>query len=442
MASRIPPFSIGRPGTPLDVPSAAELGAWIAGQRWFASKRQHITGVTIEDRVPLGPGWLCLARVVLGDGSADRYAVPLLEGPEVRDALDDPDFCDALLALIAAEARVAGARGEVVAARTRAFAGLEAGVRGRRLAGEQSNTSIVFGDTLILKHFRRLAAGPNPDVEITRFLTERTEFRHTPRLCGSLEYRDEAGAWALAMAQELVSGGARDGWRWLLERLAVGDDALAALASLGRRTAELHLALGGGGDPAFAPEPITPADVAAWTAAVQRQLDAARAALGERPDGVPARIDTAGLGALVGVAKQRHHGDFHLGQTLIGHDGVEVAIIDFEGEPLRPLDERRRKHTPLRDVAGLLRSLGYAAASAPAPAGWEARARAAFLGAYRAAAGAAPFLPRADADVIRAVAVLEVEKAAYEVVYEANNRPDWIAIPVRGIVQAARAVGG
>ncbi len=239
------------------VPSAAALGDWIAGQRWFASKRQRITGVTIEDRVPLGPGGLCLARVALADGSADRYALPLLEGAEVRDALDDPDFCDALLALIASEARVPGARGELVAARTRAFAGPAAGVRGRRLAGEQSNTSIVFGDALILKHFRRLAAGPNPDVEVTRYLTERTDFRHTPRLCGSLEYRDAAGAWALAMAQELVGGGARAGGGWLLEGGGGGDAALAALASLGRRTAELHLALGaGGGDPAFTPEPI------------------------------------------------------------------------------------------------------------------------------------------------------------------------------------------
>jgi trehalose synthase-fused probable maltokinase len=441
MAPQTPQGS-GGPGAPLDLPSAAELGAWIAGQRWFASKRRRITGVALEDRVPLGAGWLCLARVALDDGSADRYALPLLEGTEVRDALDDPDFCAALLALIAREARVPGAHGEVVAARTRAFVEVPSGVRSRRLEGEQSNSSVLFGDTLILKHFRRLAAGPHPDVEITRYLTERTEFRHTPRLWGSLEYRDEAGAWALAMAQELVHG-ARDGWRWLLERLADGDEALTALGGLGRRTAELHLALAAGdGDPAFAPEPITPADVEAWTAAVQRQLDAARAALGGRADGIPARIETAGLRALVGAAKQRHHGDFHLGQTLIGHGGAEVAIIDFEGEPLRPIDERRRKHTPLRDVAGLLRSLGYAAASAAVPPDWEARARAAFLEGYREAAGGAPFLPRTDAGLARAVAVLEVEKAAYEVVYEANNRPDWIAIPLRGIVQAARAVGG
>jgi predicted trehalose synthase len=429
---------MGRPGFP-GAPRVSALGGWIAEQRWFAAKQRRIRAVELEDGVALGPGTLWIARVELDDGSADRYAVPLLDGAAAVDALDDPAFCRALLDLIARESRAPGARGEVVASRTRAFPA-EVGAAGRRLAGEQSNTSVVFGDALILKHFRRLAAGPHPDVEITRFLTERTDFRHTPRLCGSLEYRDEAGGWALAMAQELVRDG-RDGWRWLLERLAGGDAALAPLARLGRRTAELHHALASDPrDPAFAPEPVTPADVHAWTGAVQRQLDAARAALGAGwPDGVPARIDAAGLGSLLGAVKQRHHGDFHLGQTLLTA-GADFAIIDFEGEPLRPLEERRRKHTPLRDVAGMLRSLGYAAASGPAPAGWEEQARRAFLDGYREAAGRAPFLPRDETDFARAVAVLEVEKAAYEIVYEANNRPDWIAIPVRGMIQAARAV--
>ena len=418
------------------------LGGWIAGQRWFGGKSRRIVAVTREDGVPVGPGTLWIARVRLDDGRDDRYAVPLLEGPAPADALDDPGFCRALLDLMASQARRPGARGELVGTRTHAFpATLAAGTPARRLVGEQSNTSVVFGDALIVKHFRRLAAGVNPDVEVTGFLTGRTSFRATPRLAGSLEYRDAAGAWTLAMAQELVRD-ARDGWRWLLDRLAAGDAALGPLATLGRRTAELHLALASDPvEPAFAPEPITIGDVAAWTAAVQQQLDAARAALGGRlPDGVPARVDAAGLAGLVGAARLRHHGDFHLGQTLAVRDGEDFAIIDFEGEPLRPLAERRQKHTPLRDVAGLLRSLGYAAASAPAPAGWETAAREAFVAAYRAAAAAAPFLPATAGALARALAVLEVEKAAYEVVYEANNRPEWVAIPVRGLVTAAAAL--
>ena len=417
------------------------LAPWIAGQRWFAGKTRRITSVVAEDALPVGDATLWIARVVLDDGGAERYALPLLEGATPADALDDPAFCHALLALILGGGRAAGTRGEAVGVPTRARPAERDGRPPRRLTGEQSNTSVLFGDAIILKHFRRLAAGVNPDVEITRFLTERTAFRHTPRLLGSLEYRDGAGPWALAMVQDLVAD-ARDGWRWLLERLAAGDGALAALARLGRRTAELHLALASDPrDPDFAPERVAASDVAAWTAGVQRQLDAARAALGGRlPDGVPPRVDGAGLGGLVGTLKIRHHGDFHLGQTLAVREGEDFVIIDFEGEPLRPLDERRRKHTPLRDVAGMLRSLGYAAASATAPDGWEEQAHVAFLDGYRSAAGAAPFLPADATAFTRALAVLELEKAAYEVVYEANNRPDWIKIPVRGLVRAARAV--
>src|SRR4030095_11666988 len=122
------------------------------------------------------------------------------------------------------------------------------------------------------------------------------------------------------------------------------------------------------------------------------------------------------LEGLWGPVKRPHHGDFHLGQTLAVGDGADFFIIDFEGEPLRPLDERRRKHTPLRDVAGMLRSLGYAAASAPAPAGWESRARAAFLEGYRAAAGPAPFLPLDDQGLTRAPGALEGEHGAARVV--------------------------
>jgi len=389
---------------------------WIAGQRWFASKTRRIVRVALEDGAAIGGGTLWIARVGLDDGTDARYAMPLLDAPAPSDALDDPAFCRALLHLIADGGRVAGARGEVVGAPTRAWPATDvAGLPPRRLAGEQSNTSVVFGEALILKHFRRLGVGVHPDVEITRFLTERTEFRHTPRLAGSLDYRDGEGVWALAMLQEMVTG-ARDGWRWLLDRLAGGDGALSALERLGRRTGELHVALASDArDPAFAPD---------------------------RPsDGVPIRIDAGGLGGLVGATKLRHHGDFHLGQTLAVRDGEDWALIDFEGEPLRPLAERRRKHTPLRDVAGLLRSLGYAAASARrAPTGWEDAARRAYLAGYRDAAGPASFLPGGEAALTRALAVLEVEKAAYEIVYEANNRPDWLPIPVRGLVSAAASL--
>jgi predicted trehalose synthase len=417
-----------------------DLAAWIARQRWFAAKSRRILAVHVDDRLRLGGATVHLVGVTLDDDTRHTYAVPLRDDRALADAFDDPVFCRALLDLMATAGRAGGERGAIQGRPSVAFPrGLAADAVVGRLTGEQSNTSVTFGDALIVKHFRRLVPGVNPELEICRHLTERVAFAHTPRLAGALEYVGPDGPPAtFAVAHELVAG-ARDGWRWLLARLERGDGALAPLRRLGERTAGLHLALGRGtGDPAFDAEPIVAADVAAWTAAVQRQLDAARAALGGcLPEGVAARVDAGGLAGLIGAVKLRHHGDFHLGQTLAVGDGEDFYIIDFEGEPLRPLDERRRKHTPLRDVAGLLRSLGYAAASAPVPEGWPAQARRAFLDGYRAVAGRAAFLPAGDAALGRALAVLEVEKAAYEVVYEVNNRPEWVAIPVGGLVTAS-----
>jgi maltokinase len=456
MAPHTPPRSgaPGEPGVPLDLPS------WLARQRWFAGKARPIRSAVGRDRVRLGPGTLYVVFVGFADnaGELERYLVALRSGERAVDAFDDTAFCHALLDVVRRGAEVEGDRGMLIGRPGQAFpADIAPDVPTRRIDGEQSNTSIVFGDRVIMKVFRRLADGINPDLEITRFLTEHTTFRGTPRLAGALEYfadgrgaierfADVGGMATLAVLQEYVAGG-RDGWRWLLDRLAAGDAALDALRRLGTRTAELHAALATPtADPAFGTEPITGADVAGWAEAVRRQLAAARAAAPGRtvPD-VPDVAGPRGLGGLVGRAKTRHHGDFHLGQTLAVRDGADFVIIDFEGEPLRPLEERRRKHTPLRDVAGMLRSIGYAAASAALSTAerrrWEADARAAYLAAYRAATVGAPFMPDADDAFARAVAVLEVEKAAYEIVYEANNRPDWIEIPLAGLVSATSSIG-
>ncbi|HEX2437968.1 MAG TPA: hypothetical protein VHT71_06625 [Methylomirabilota bacterium] len=422
---------------------AGGLAAWIAAQRWFSAKSHRIVGTRVEDRLRVGGGVVHLVRVELDDGSASTFVVPLRETSPPADAFDDPAFARALLDLIPSGGRVQGEHGAIVGRPASGFpADLPAGVTAHRLGGEQSNTSVTFGEALIVKYFRRLVPGVNPELEISRHLSERVAFPYTPRLAGALDYVGADGQTAaFAVAHRLVAGG-RDGWRWLLEALERGEDTRTALERLGARTAALHLAFARDvADPAFDPETITTADVTRWTSAVQAQLDAARSALGGRlPDGVPPGVDGRGLAGLVGAVKLRHHGDFHLGQTLAVDDGAEFYIIDFEGEPLRSLEERRRKHTPLRDVAGMLRSLGYAAATAGAPAGWEAAARAAFLAGYRATAGRAPFLPDGGAVFARALAVLEVEKAAYEIVYEANNRPDWVAIPARGLVTATAAL--
>jgi maltokinase len=435
-----------------DAGPPVDLAEWMAGQRWFATKTRRIVATTVEERLSIADATLYVVRVtvegqgaVAGDAAADRYVVALARGSAIVDAFDSPGFCRALLQLVETSAERRGERGALVGRPTRRFpAALPADVRVRRIGGEQSNTSIVFGDALIMKYFRRLPEGVNPDLEITRFLTEHTTFRNTPRLAGALEYVDGAGgASTLAVAHELVKDG-RDAWQWILDRLASGDGALEPLGRLGRRTAELHLALATPTtDPAFGVEPIGQVDVTAWAASLERQIEAAReAAGGALPEVPPGAADA--LGALVGGVKIRHHGDFHLGQTLTVGDGDDFMLIDFEGEPLRTLQERRRKHTPLRDVAGMLRSFAYAAATT-ARAGrdvgdWEAHARAAFLDGYRAAAGRAPFVPASSDAFGRALAALELEKAAYEVVYEANNRPDWLPIPVRGFVSATASL--
>jgi predicted trehalose synthase len=436
------------------LPTPEAIAEWLPRQRWFAAKTRRITRVRFADALTLGPGLLLLVDVELDHAGRERYAVPLMAGGAIVDALGDPEFARALLALLSRAGSVAGDRGEIHGVPAAGLAerwpeGPPADVTVRRIGGEQSNTSLVLGDAFVLKHLRKLSQGINPEAEIPRFLTERTRFRNTPRLAGHLEYRDaEGGATTLAVVQELVPD-AVDGWQWVLARLRDPEGAAAAvpaLRRLGERTGELHLALASdSSDPAFAPEIVTDADVAAWTDAVVRQLASSRGVLREESLALDPGVVRAGLLHLLGRQKIRHHGDFHLAQTLYRPTAGDWMIIDFEGEPLRPLAERRRKHAPLRDVAGMLRSIDYAAASALVPTtplrDWQGAASHAFVDGYRSAAGAAPFLPKSDSALGDVVAVFELEKAAYEIVYEANNRPDWIAIPRRGLATAAARLG-
>ncbi|MGH7311735.1 MAG: maltokinase N-terminal cap-like domain-containing protein [Candidatus Rokuibacteriota bacterium] len=454
MASKTPPSDV--------------LATWLPRQRWFAAKTRRLTTLAVADTIVLAGGVLAIVEVGLDDGTRDRYAVPIGNDSAtapIADALDDAAFCRGLLDLVARSGAVSGEHGEVRGVPTAAFpAGLPP-LPARRVGGEQSNTSVAFGDRLIMKHFRRLADGPNPEEEMTRFLTERARFPHTPRLAGHLEYRRAGARATLAVVQELVTG-ARDGWEWVLSGLdafyqdarrapaldparvrSLAGPTLTALERLGAVTGALHRALASDAtDPAFAPEPITAADVAAWTSDVARRLASAGAALGS-PSPVQEADLELGLRSLRGVDKIRHHGDLHLGQTLYREDTGEFVIIDFEGEPLRPLAERRRKHTPLRDVAGVLRSIDYAAVTTRPlgledwAAAWQAEGAHVITAAYRRAVSGARFVPPDDDDFARALAVLELEKAAYEVVYEANHRPAWVAIPRAGLVRAAARLG-
>jgi maltose alpha-D-glucosyltransferase/alpha-amylase len=310
------------------------------------------------------------------------------------------------------------------------------------LAGEQSNTSIRYGDALILKLFRRLQFGPNPDVEIGWFLTEHTPFRGTPPVAGSLSYIGPDGAEASLALLQRFERNRGDAWTTTLVRVrsvlngGALTESIDAARRLGSTTGELHLALASGtGD--FGAEPITAEDIRDWSSALDDEVRVTVDALSRHN----VQVNFAelmrrgdGLRALEGALKSRHHGDYHLGQVLERDDGSFV-IIDFEGEPTRPLQQRRRKRTPLRDVAGMLRSFDYARHSALRDGGdpvlgatWYSSVRDAFLSEYFTVTRRHPgLLPR---DVDAPLAALELEKAAYEVMYELNNRPDWLPIPL------------
>ncbi len=360
----------------------------------------------------------------------------------------------------------------------------------RRLSAEQSNSSLIIGDLAVLKLVRRVFPGIHPEAEMGRYLTERG-FANTAPLLGEVTRYDPDGT---PHTMVLVQGFLRnqgDGWGWTLDYLsrvlnsaAVLDpetqtddiaDALAGYgnfaAAMGRRLAELHAILAAPADnPDFAPEVAAAADVAGWADGVRAQLDAALTALAgvtQWPDDeiealagavksrraslhdAIGRLSTAALGTL----KTRIHGDFHLGQVLVS--AGDAYIIDFEGEPARPLGERRGKSSPIRDVAGLLRSFDYAVAAASSRAEgpahndpgkaavldrFAANASEAFLAAYRAVHTESPRQWMTAANEPALLDFFMLEKAAYEICYEAANRPAWIGIPLHGLVRIAARI--
>jgi maltose alpha-D-glucosyltransferase/alpha-amylase len=471
---------------------AAELPRLLPQQRWFGDKGRAIERVRLRDCGAFGDhAWLVLVDVAFAEGPAATYATPLVVGDEAgppgalamaldldgataraQDALDDPAFCLELLTAFAREQVVPMARGTVRFARTERFppvppAGTPAP---RRLRGEQSNTSVIYGDQLVVKTLRRVQPGITLDWEIGAFLTLRAGFPHVPPLAGAIEYTPESGpATTLALAQRYVANHG-DGWTWIVGHLKqlppdrldeLSAPVLPELRRLGAVTGALHAALGSSdADPDFAPEPISAADTTAWRDRivddVGRTCGALRARLGDLPPGIEADARTllASEPALAARARDlmalgqercvkiRVHGDYHLGQTLRTDAGF--VVLDFEGEPARPIAERRRKQCVLVDVAGMLRSLDYAAHAAladgsPAVAGerWVRRATAAFLEGYLEAVARAParLLPASPSGFAGALSVFELDKALYEVRYELDNRPAWLGIPLHGLTR-------
>jgi maltokinase len=424
---------------------------WLARQRWFGSKGRELSGVEMLDLTVLDPEPpllnVALLAVHLADGGEEIYQLPLVLDPDggLRDLLGDRPASNRLLRLIEGAGEATSERGRIDFAWNREQALIPAGAEGRPLAAEQSNTSVVYGENAILKAYRRLEAGINPELEMLRYLDGRG-FLQIPALLGWWEYRGEGLEATLGVVQEFIADG-RDGWEWALDRL--GDDAeglLGPLRDLGRTVGAMHTALGGDtGDPAFAPEPLDADSAAGLVAALEAQIDDLFRALPDDPRLAPIagrheelHEQLRALASSGGGMAIRVHGDLHLGQTLIADRGW--TILDFEGEPARPLAERRAKHSPLRDVAGLLRSIAYAPLAArlqrgaEPPADWEERARVEVLDGYLEAVDPA-LLPPTRHEVDQLLAIYELEKAVYELNYELNHRPDWVEIPVAGITR-------
>ncbi len=437
------------------------LRDWMVEQRWYASKSRGISGVDVVERVGLADDlFLVLVQARFATGTHEIYQLLLVAEPsggehvaqvlartgslEIYDALAEPRHALALVREILQDADLRTEEGCF------AFRHVEGAYRPgdeptvRAMGVEQSNSSIVIDERSVLKLFRKVESGINPELELLRFLTARG-FAHIAPLHGWYEYEGSSLASTLGIAQEFIPDG-RDGWELALEEIVTAPDRfLERLGGLGRITGQMHTALASdAGDPAFSPEDPSNESLALLTASIDEDIERiflrlpdtdAVAPIFGRGEDVRAKLATR---SQIGTGGRhiRIHGDYHLGQTLDTPRGW--VILDFEGEPARPLPERRQKRSPLKDVAGMLRSFAYATSAVElqrggrAPEGFEEQARRAFLDCYFAEVDGA-LLPAGEAAIHNLLSIFELEKAVYELRYELNNRPDWVAIPVAGI---------
>ncbi len=428
--------------------SEHEVIEFVTSQRWFGSKTRHVSHAHVVDRAMLRDAdptlELQLVEIRFDTGTHETYQLLTDDG---LDALGDARQARELVHMIRAGVKISAGEGIVEFAHVDGFAGLGQELReARTITAEQSNTSLVFDEELILKVFRRLEAGINPELELLRFLTERG-FENIAQLAGWYAYTGRPMDATLGILQRFVAGG-QDGWELALDTMLDGSEGfLQRLHRLGEVTGRMHTLLGSdSSDPNFSPEQPSAESLGMLTATIDDEIESIFL---ELPDGNEDLAPIRGRGeevrerlrmwTHVGTIGRviRHHGDFHLGQTLWAGD--DWVILDFEGEPARSLPERRRKRSPLRDVAGMLRSFAYAASATSIlrgvepPADWETRARAEFLRGYRSTVD--PTLVPTGSAMDKLLAVFELEKAVYELRYELNHRPDWLGIPVAGILR-------
>lgn len=451
------------------------LPSWLRGRRWFGGKDREIRSCRLRQWTELGPAWVCAVEVQFAESLAETYLLPLMHVPSAEaaavvaamngqvlvDATHVAEFRAALFRILAGWGSASGIVSEPAPRMREVFPSTGAVPPSRVLSVEQSNTSLVYGDRLFVKWFRKLEIGENPDVEMLRFLGKQTSFTESPAFFGALGWAggslavaieffpDASDGWALAMKHYKQRGnlGAIEEWQHLAR-------------VLGEATGRMHVAFASdANDPAFRPEPVTPDDV---TAVVHSMLVTARDAVSELPEPgshasaqspIPDWLLREFLAAIDGMrpiqrvvetvlslpvegVKIRVHGDYHLGQVLATRSGFKIS--DFEGEPLRPLPERRRKQPPARDVAGMLRSLSYVAGSQvgerEAGAAAATGDQRAFFDGWRAAVSGTDL----SSEVLMPIFLLE--KAFYELRYELRHRPDWAHIPMTDLISLCRSI--
>jgi maltokinase len=437
---------------------------YVTRQRWYGAKSRTVSHSEVLDTVVIRQAepqlTLALVEMRFDTGAHEIYQLLFSGDPEAGsfDGLaEDAGITREIVSAMRAGLTLQGSEGVAEFSPAADFSALGRELGAARLvSSEQSNSSVVFDDALILKLFRRLEPGINPELEMLRFLTEQG-FRNIPALGGWYAYSGGPLTATLGLLQEYVAG-AIGGWELALGEIASAPESfLDRLGRLGEVTAHMHTALGA--DPtdlAFSPEEPSVESLGLLTATVDEEI--ARVFL-SLPDDDERLAPILGRGEEVREQLRllthagssgrviRTHGDYHLGQTLWTKN--DWVLLDFEGEPARSLAERRRKRSPLRDVAGMLRSFAYAATAAEltrdadVPGDWEERARERFLESYLETVEPS-LLPPGEAAIERLLAVFELEKAVYELRYELDNRPDWVGIPVAGIErlmqQAAEAL--
>lgn len=442
-----------------------ELLAFITGRRWFGAKSREVAHARLVELVPLpgegSPLAIGLVEVRYQTGTHDVYQLPLgvrpaggdadtrvtgSGGSELYDALGDPPGWRRILELIRDGATLDGPGGSSLRFVDAGTGIPDAAGDPRPLGADQSNSAAVIGDELFLKVYRRLEPGVNPELEMFRYLSER-EFDNAPELVGWYEREGEPLEATLGVLLRYVPQ-TRDGFTLTVDALG-GDPStmLPLLRRLGEVTGAMHAVLASETiDPHFAPEKPADESIDLIRASIDEEVSELFSGLGDREElaGLAGRLEEVrdrlrGMEPVGDLGRRiRQHGDFHLGQAL--WNGDDWVLIDFEGEPGRPVAQRRRKRLPLRDVAGLLRSISYATWVArldrghDVPAEWENSARAAFLEGYQDVVEPLGLLPALRETTHSLLDLFELEKAVYELRYELDHRPDWARIPAAGIV--------